>query len=430
MSYVKYSRSFIILDDKESQFRNTDQSIKGHVKVEFRNNHGTIRCIAQNLKYYEDARYLYKLYLFGKKNDKTILANAGTLYVDKYGKGEQLFRFNALNIDGANNELFDFSMIAIVAQPNKDILDDDNLYPVLTGSMKKNASQSAEKIINLNEQSLSNNQQTENIASESVVKEIEITQEQPEQELFENQLNNENIVIDESTVLKENESDEMIEMDSEPKQATAAWQTPPTDIGADPSPSLNTVQQPSKVEAASYRPSSDSTVGTLSKKSYDVHNYFSNYVRAVSTNLENVLPFYNQSEPFDVDRIGCQWWKVMNLMSIPFVNTSYLQSYPEYIRPYSMYNQNIKDFSSSCHDLIYKYQHYIFGIEKNESNNTEYYYYGIPGRYMKEEQPDKGKSGFEYWQPLQGTEKRKGDYGYWIIAVNARTGQLEIPCEG
>ncbi len=482
MSYIKYSRSFIILEDKESQFRNTDQNVKGHVKIEFRNNRGTIRCIAQNLKYYEDARYLYKLYLFGKKDDNTIVANAGTLYIDRNGKGEQIFRFNALNVDGENNELFDFSIIAIVAQPNKDILDDDSLYPVLTGYMNKNVSESADRIINTPDpeapqevsQQVSQEEQVIKIASESISEpsEMEVNQDTPE--VLENEPIDEVISdTNEELTLEEDQTknDTKIEMDSEPKQAAAAWQTPPVDIGTKPSPDLNAVQQTPNVRAASNEPSNVKAAGNesssvkasnneapsvkaasdeslnvkaesdeslssnsidtpkISRKPYDVHNYFTNYVRAVSTNLENVLPFYNQSEPFDVDKIGCQWWKIMNLMSIPFVNTSYLQSYPEYIRPYSMYNQNLKEASSSCHDLIYKYQHYIFGIEKDENNNTLYYYYGIPGRYMKDEQPDSGKSGFEYWQPLQGTKKRKGDYGYWIIAVNAKTGQLEIPFE-
>lgn len=458
MNYIKYSRSFIILEDKDSQFRNTDQSIKGHVKIEFRNNRGTIRCIAQNLKYYEDARYLYKLYLFGKKNDTTILANAGTLYIDRNGKGEQVFRFNALNVDGENNELFDFSIIAIVAQPNKDILDDDTLYPVSTGFLNRTSSESVDRIINIAEQpapqevsqeasnevpqkkSQEVNQeiiQDDNhvkIASEdtSIPIELEVSKDEPQE------LESKSIEAEDTTLASEPgykgpqiQNDAKVEMDSEPKQASAAWQTPPSDIGSKPSPDLNTIPNPQNIKAASTEPPSSSAQRpTISKKPYDVHNYFTNYVRAVSTNLENVLPFYNQSEPFDVDKIGCQWWKIMNLMSIPFVNTSYLQSYPEYIRPYSMFNQNPKEMSSSCHDLIYKYQHYIFGIDKDNNNNTLYYYYGIPGRYMKEEQPDRGSSGFEYWQPLQGTKKRKGDYGYWIIAVNAKTGQLEIPFEG
>lgn len=412
MNYVKYARSFIILDDKKSDFRNTNDSIKGHIKVEYRNNQATIRCIAQNLKYYEDARYLYKLYLFGKKDNQTVFTNAGTLFIDKHGKGEHIFRFNPLNVDGEGHELFDFNIAAIIAQPNKDVIDDDNIYPVLTGYISKeakNASVSEENITHIGEKI-----QTDKVelSKEAEVEEIE-KDEQSESEIHTEQDMpiteelTEEVITDEEVPQEENLQEEIIE-------------------------ESNTYHS-HHIEAASHGPlsSPSSNEVKISKKACDTNSYYSNYVRAVSTNLENVLSYYNKSQPFDNDPLDCRWWKVMNLMSIPFVNTSYLQGYPEHMRPYQMNynNTNPKQTYPSCHDLIYKYQHYIFGVEKDENDVTSYYYYGIPGRYMKEEQPDNGTSGFQYWQPLQGVEKRKGDYGYWIIAVNAKTGQLEIPQE-
>lgn len=346
MNYIKYSRSFIILEDKESNFRQTSQAIKGHVKVEFKNNYGTLKCTIQNLKYYSNGDYFYKLYLFGKKDNETIFTNSGTLYIDKFGKCSHTYKFNAQNIDGKNNGFFDYSLVAIIAAPNKDVLNDEEIYPVLTGQIRMNHSE-----------------------------------EEPPFNL-EDHMNNNHVSA--ASFSPENSSEEDV---------------------------------PSYVL-------SDSTNIKLSHEKFDMSTYFNHYIRTVSSNLGNILPFYPEIMPFEKDKIGCKWWKVMNVMSIPFINTSQLQSYPEYLKPYSSSKENLRDFPASCHDLIYKYQHYIFGIE-SEDNHITFYYYGIPGRYLSEEQPDRGDSGFKYWQPLQGSEKKKGDYGYWIISVKADTGELE-----
>ncbi len=399
MNYSKYTRSFIILDDKKSNFRNTNENIKGHVKIEMRNNQGTLKCNVQNLKYYEDARYLYKLYFFGKKDNNTIFTNTGTLYIDKQGRGEHFVKFNPLNLDDQGNELYDFSILAVIAQPNKDILEDDAIFPVLTGYLSKESRSSSatdDQLINLSSKDDKKSEaphipekakeSTSPATAAEVVEEPILVQEEKEEEKTEEK------------EVKENEVKEK-EMPKTEKPFTS-----------------NALH--------------DDALKPLSKKTYDTSRYFSNYVRTVSTNLEKVLSFYNKTEPFEYDRVGCKWWKIINLMSIPFANTSYLQGYPEHMRPYNMNFYNPRELCPSCHDLIYKYQHYLFGIEQDENNRVKSYYYGIPGRYMKEEQPDNGKSGFEYWQPLQGKERKVGDYGYWILSVNGKTGQFEIPVEG
>ena len=53
------------------------------------------------------------------------------------------------------------------------------------------------------------------------------------------------------------------------------------------------------------------------------------------------------------------------------------------------------------------------------------------------EQPDSGRSGFTFWQPILGMEKIQQDtslplqqrrdqtYGYWIASISRRTGKIE-----
>ena len=77
-----------------------------------------------------------------------------------------------------------------------------------------------------------------------------------------------------------------------------------------------------------------------------------------------------------------------------------------------------------------KYKHFIIG------NSMDGDYIGIPGRFLLEEQPAEGKTGFTLWQPLKGGENYYTSleeideetthkiFGYWIARIDSKT--LEI----
>ena len=64
---------------------------------------------------------------------------------------------------------------------------------------------------------------------------------------------------------------------------------------------------------------------------------------------------------------------------------------------------------------------------------------GLFWRGREQEQPDQGRSGFVLWQPILGAEGYHADakdaplknrqvaYGYWIAAINRKTGEIESP---
>lgn len=80
---------------------------------------------------------------------------------------------------------------------------------------------------------------------------------------------------------------------------------------------------------------------------------------------------------------------------------------------------------------IEKYGHFLWGY------NDNHYFLAVPGRFLPEEKPDDGKSGFVFWLPILGMEKaaedrsvpveerRKNIYGYWIASVNRYNGHIE-----
>lgn len=87
----------------------------------------------------------------------------------------------------------------------------------------------------------------------------------------------------------------------------------------------------------------------------------------------------------------------------------------------------LKKFCPEGYACAEKYGHFIIG-EKDGRN-----FIGIPGRFMRGEQPAQGTTGFTLWQPLRGgelfyeeletitDEAAEQIFGYWIAVLDAET---------
>lgn len=69
----------------------------------------------------------------------------------------------------------------------------------------------------------------------------------------------------------------------------------------------------------------------------------------------------------------------------------------------------------------------IIGIKNDENGNAHYIIHGIPGRFLRSEQPDAGRTGYLHWQPYYGMEKKVGAIGYWLSYIDLHTDQTAIP---
>ena len=90
----------------------------------------------------------------------------------------------------------------------------------------------------------------------------------------------------------------------------------------------------------------------------------------------------------------------------------------------------LKQFCREGYALALRHGHFIIGSGAAGS------FIGIPGRFLLEDQPAGGRTGFTLWQPLRGGEALYGGledmdettahsiYGYWIAALDSKT--LEI----
>jgi hypothetical protein len=354
MNYVKYSRSFVMLEEQNGLFAARSAApVKGYLKVETGNNKGALRCVVQNLKYYEKADYKYKLILFGKKGERTIHTVIGDLMVNRQGNGETYFRFLPLDVDGKGNAFHNFTTAIVAAASTKD--DREPLHPVLKGATA-----------------------SEDAPFQAEPGDLTAIMAEDEEPLF------------------EETRSETRPLPEEIPMAAAATAPSAVSPAADPisvSPAVPKEETPE----------------ITSKKCYNC--FYNEYVLNACAHTCRGAEFYEDVVPFDKDKTGARWKKIVNIASLPLV-------------------------SPGAHYFATQYRHYIFGAKPDENGTAAVFYFGIPGRFLDEEQPDGGRSGFTYWQPIKGVEPvseniRKGGfasrnaYGYWIVAVDGKTGNIE-----
>lgn len=135
------------------------------------------------------------------------------------------------------------------------------------------------------------------------------------------------------------------------------------------------------------------------------NTYYNRYILARCHKMAENRNVYDRVVPFKEDVTSAEWTKMSPETEIPIVSPG-----------------------AKC--LAQRYKHYIFGT------TDENYYFGVPGRFLREEQPEGGESGFLLWQPILGAEElnateeeatdeiRNTAYGYWIVAVCIETGDI------
>ncbi len=342
MNYVKYNRAFVMMEEQSSQFASREAApIKGYLKVETGNNKGALRCVVQNLRYFEKNDYIYKLILFGKRGERTIHTIIGNLVINKQGNGESYFRFLPLDVDGKGNSYHNYTTAIIAAASTQD--DREPLHPVLKG--------------------------------------VTFSEGEPFQsELFQ---------VDE-----EMEKGQSSEID---------------DILSKIDKIVDEVEEAMQYDEEAAAAPKEKSEGMVTKKTYN--DFYNEYLLNACAHTCRIAEFYEDVTPFEKDKTEARWKKIVNITNLPLV-------------------------SPGAHYFATQYRHYIFGAKPDENGMATKFFFGIPGRFLDDEQPDGGKSGFTYWQPIRGVDPvfegyRKGErvnrnaYGYWIVAVDGKTGNIE-----
>lgn len=71
--------------------------------------------------------------------------------------------------------------------------------------------------------------------------------------------------------------------------------------------------------------------------------------------------------------------------------------------------------------------HQLIGLQYDGKGGVKYLVHGVPGMFCQEDQPFQGKTGYVHWQPLPGQSYQPGNYGYWLIHIDAETGEVVFP---
>lgn len=141
-------------------------------------------------------------------------------------------------------------------------------------------------------------------------------------------------------------------------------------------------------------------------KAKDYSGFYNRFVLDNCTRIESRQSVYTDIAPFGNDFTKAHWKKITDTSIFPMVS-------PGSEKPLSTYG------------------HFLLGW------NDTHYFAAVPGRFLSDEQPDGGASGFVYWQPLVSMEKESKDpsvpvserrlktYGYWIAAISRSDGHIE-----
>ncbi len=445
MDYNRYRRYFIILDNEENGFNNKQgKSPKGYTKIEIRNGKGVLSHYVQNLKYYKNAEYTYRGYLIGAKNGQETFVDNGAFVIDESGKGEVTWRFDPANVDGKGNGIDTFNVIAVVAEAAEERYRGEVAAP-LVGFINKE--QVAWKHILASRWSRKEKTEEE--------KELDIKYEKKYEKIKEilkdvqKEVPEEMIEIVESDGLEDYKADELeveitIELEEEKKEEVLAEveenlvapETEEINIGKPEEEKIPYLEaEVGKVEApeeekAQVKPEEiyyqDVAYDPMKYcQQNTTHNYYNHYFKTVCDYVDNILKYHKKVEPFEKNMDGCQWWKVDYDQQTLY--RTFLPFYGYVNNMYSYYPH--MNYMTGCPDLMYKYQHYIFGKKCDGNEKPVYYLYGIPGRYLASEQPYDGMTGFVYWHPIEDRTPQKGDYGYWILHVDAKTGNIIMPLQ-
>ncbi|QXM06866.1 hypothetical protein [Crassaminicella indica] len=417
MDNRKYRRYFIILDKEDDGFENKQgKKPKGYAKIETKNGKGVLSQYIQNMKYFDNGEYIYRGYLIGTKDGKQLHADNGVFVIDENGKGELTWKFDPNNVDGKGNSLSDFNVIAIVAESAEKR---EKWEAPLVGFIDKKRVDWKHVLKN----------------GHKIQEKLEVSKEQIIEKKAVQEIHDSNEEVKEAIVEKEDlkvEEVEHIEKEVEDIHKEALKEESVEAIG--PMEQKTEGQKEVKVKKEEFTeeyPHKDSNdqherIDYGEMKYYDCknpHQYYHQYFKMICGYVENILKYYKEIEPFEKNIDDCRWWRIDFSQQTLYRNFLPFYGYVNNMYCYIPY----KHYMGYYPQQVYKYKHYIFGIKSDKNNDPIYYLYGIPGRFIFNDQPYEGMTGFVYWHPIEDKSPEKGDYGYWILHIDAKTGKVAIP---
>lgn len=139
--------------------------------------------------------------------------------------------------------------------------------------------------------------------------------------------------------------------------------------------------------------------------------------------MDGFKELVQECQPFDPPLPNHTWWRIpKDQKELERFYLYYNDSFVHLTYPYMEYKNYGENY-------IQEYDELIFGwaVGRGAKNKLGYFVYGIPGRFCIQEQPFQGTTGFLYWHPLAGHQREKGAMGYWLLYIDAQTGEVAFP---
>ena len=433
-----YTRKFVIL--KRDLANNLKIKPKGHARIEIRGNKGTMNITLE--EGYKD--WECGVYLLGWDNGRIVDYYLGRIITNERGKGNINVSFNPKNVENSNLSIDKFNGIVIKKGINV----------LLTGYIDKEDGTIENYLRNLSYREEPIEERVEEKIHETDTNEIDKRVEEVEEVVKEETVEIEATQVDEA-IEEVKKVEEVAEEDDEVEIEEIYDRIEAEDVLVEETQTEKEVIEEEKFEVMDLLLEEESNCENLKqeevrkiqtylerleeeRKNQPEHKAESNDVdwheaniknRALVENMRrqnyktqmtnyalNILKFFPKVNPFISNLNNYEWWKIeynsMNMGRgfLPFYN--YLMN--------MCYDYPFMPKVTTCLDQIKKYNHYLFGLYK-EHDESKYYVYGIPGKYVVEEHPFRGITGFNTW--YSSGEKD----GYWLIYIDPLTGKVIFP---
>lgn len=439
MSNLKYLRKFIMLEPLNSR-----TNIKGYSKVEIRDGKGKIELNIDGISNKEKS---YDVYFISDEDNIPTKARLGKVFDEGNGKGSLKKEFSPKNILKSDKGIDDYNLL-VVKDSSDDLLygyihkeqKDKDILSIISSIQEENIEKKHKKSLNPKEEKMKKpevkieeDKTRDEIHSE--VKNLEDKEEKESEKLQQEESSSENKEEKSNINIHEDakEVDEKIKEDVQIKDENvkkderieeSEEETHSEYPNADENIEEYFVNKKEEIQSL-YKENEDfkskENIDNYNSKGYSINNTpRNNYINQLAEYSLNILKYFNEIEPLAVNLEGYKFWEIKEVSManrrgfLPFYNYIVNMQYP-----YGLMNR-----MATASKLIRKYSHYIFGIVTDKSNHIKYYVYGIPGRFLREEQPYRGMSGFTTWIENKNT---KEDIGYWLLHIDAASGRIVTP---
>ena len=409
----KFKRDYIMLEAKDLNYRYKDKvSPKAFAKIEVTDDKSVIALYAENLKYISEG---YEVVVI-RGDYETI--DLGIINVNEQGKGE-------FSLDMSDDDI-DIKGIAIVQ---------DRDVPLI--GFKGNKIENYEEILfppqyefdevenEYMENEYEEYEEVEYVEADDDLREID---EDDDEDEYEEIIYEEYEDDDEDDEYEDNDEDRGYEYVDDEYEEIIYEEYEDVDDEYETVEYVHPQPQPKpkrKTRNDDYLEKKINKAKTILEKQYTEttnKNTYSNVknksetVKTAGTllmprQIKKGLKYFKEVKPFVADYIdNTRWWKIeIN----PTTMCGYTMPYLGYINTlnYTMYSDAIMQ--------AYKYRHYLYGVQYDEYNKRQYYIYAVPGR--KNEQPDKGHTGFTRYQPC---DTRNSSLGYWLCFVDCKARKI------